>query len=238
MIEPTPRRGPATVLVALAALAALLAGCGGGGSGSSSAPSGPLPSAAALQAEVTTATKNLHDVRIDLEVDGKVPNLPVKSVTGYITNQPNVAAQGDADVIFLGSEVQAKFVVVNGILWAQMDGSRFSNMGTAAQTYDPSVILDPNQGLGNIVARVQNAKVEGREQIDGVDTVRMSGIVPGPVISVLAPKAHLGDLPATFWVQEAAPHNLVEAHVSVGSSTISITLSAWGVKTPITKPEG
>ncbi|MFC7755470.1 LppX_LprAFG lipoprotein [Tsukamurella soli] len=226
-------------VVALAGMLVLLAGCssgGSGGSGASAAPKGPLPSAATLQAEATAATKNLHDVDVDLEVDGTVPNLPVKSITGYITNQPVVAAQGNADVTVFGSEVQARFVVQDGILWARMSGDKYSDMGKAADTYDPSIILDPDRGLGNIVAKIRDAKVEGRENIDGIDTVRMSGIVPGPVIGVLAPKSHLGDLPTTFWVQEAAPHNLVSAHVAVGTATISIDLSQWGVKQTITKP--
>ncbi|MDF0529899.1 LppX_LprAFG lipoprotein [Tsukamurella sp. 8F] len=231
----------AAVVVALAALLALVAGCGGqGGSGPAgeAAPTGPLPDAATLQKAVTTATKNLHDVQLNLAVDGDIPNLPVKAVNGYLTNAPAVAAQGDADVIAFGSEVQAKFVVLDGILWAQLSGDKYTSMGKAADTYDPSVILDPNRGLGKIVESVRDLEVEGREDLNDQHTIRVSGIVPGSVIGVLAPKSHLGDLPCTFWVQEKAPNNLVQAHVQVGSALISMKLSHWGEKLPVTKPNG
>ena len=43
------------------------------------------------------------------------------------------------------------FVVADGLLYAKITGDKYSEVGEAKKYYDPSVILDPNEGLANLL---------------------------------------------------------------------------------------
>ncbi|KXP12328.1 hypothetical protein AXK57_18660 [Tsukamurella pulmonis] len=226
----------ASTVVALLAVVGLLAACSK--SDGEKVDDAPLPEAKPLIDSSAKAARDLHDVQLDLSVEGTVPNLPVKSVSAYLTNDPKVSGQGDADVIFNGTAVKAKFVVVDAHLWAQFGaGQSYQDMGLAADIYDASAILDPNKGIANLLASVREPKVEGREQIGGTEAIRVSGIIPGAALAGIVPKAELGDRPLTFWVQEAAPNNLVRANVGFDTGTLTVTLSDWGKKVTLLDPK-
>ncbi|BDH55323.1 LppX_LprAFG lipoprotein [Tsukamurella sp. PLM1] len=224
-----------TLMVALFAVTGLVAACGGKGDTANDAP---LPEARTLIDASAAAARALHDVHLDLSVEGTVPNLPVKSVNAYLTNDPKVGGQGDADVVYQGTPVSAKFVVADGDLWVQLgSGQSYSRTGPAADVYDASAILDPKKGIANLIASVRDAKVEDREQIGANKTIRISGIIPGTALAGIVPKAELGDRPLTFWVQEDAPNNLVRANVGFDQGTLSVTLSDWGKKVQLLDPK-
>lgn len=226
----------AATMAALLAVLGLLAGCSK--SEGQKVNDGPLPDAKTVIDASAAAARSLHDVQLDLSVEGTVPNLPVKSVSAYLTNEPKVSGQGDAEVTFNGTQVKAKFVVVDAHLWAQFGaGQAYQDMGLAADIYDASAILDPQKGIANLLSSVRDPKVEGREQIGGTDAVRISGIIPGSALAGIVPKAALGDRPLTFWVQEAAPNNLVRANVGFDSGTLTVTLSDWGKKVTLLDPK-
>lgn len=225
-----------TLLVALLATLGLVAGCSKGGDAPKN--DAPLPDAKAVIDSAAATAKQLRDVYLDLGVDGTVPKLPVKSVSAYLTNDPKVAGQGDAEVTFNGTQVKAKFVVADTHLWAQFGtGQVYQDMGLASDIYDASAILDPNKGIANLLSSVRDPKVEGREQIGGNDTVRISGVIPGSALAGIVPKAELGDRPLTFWIQEAKPNNLVRANVGFDAGTLSVTLSDWGKKVKLLDPK-
>ncbi len=225
-----------STVAALLAVLGLLAGCS-----KSDGPAkndAPLPDAKTLIDASAAAARDLHDVQLDLAVEGSVPNLPVKSVSAYLTNQPKVSGQGDADVTFNNTQVKAKFVVADAHLWAQFSpGQAYQDMGLATDIYDASAILDPQKGIANLLTSVREPKVEGREQIGGTEAVRVSGIIPGAALAGIVPKAGLGDRPLTFWVQEAKPNNLVRAHVGFDTGTLTVTLSDWGTKVTLLDPK-
>lgn len=225
----------ATLMVALLATLGLVTACSNSGD---AAPEAPLPEAKPMIDSSSAAARALRDVQLDLSVEGTVPNLPVKSVNAYLTNDPKVGGQGDAEVIFNGTQVKAKFVVVDTHLWAQFGaGQTYQDMGPAADIYDASAILDPEKGIAKLISSVREAKVEGREQIGGTTAIRLSGIIPGSALAGIVPKASLGDRPLTFWVQEAAPNNLVRANVGFDAGTLSVTLSDWGKKVALLDPK-
>ncbi|MBS4099956.1 LppX_LprAFG lipoprotein [Tsukamurella paurometabola] len=226
----------ASTVVALLAVLGLLAACSK--SDGEKVNDAPLPDAKTLIDASSKAARDLHDVQLDLSVDGTVPNLPVKSVSAYLTDQPKLGGQGDADVVYQGSAVKAKFIVTDGDLFVQFGpGQPYNRTGKAVDVYDASAILDPERGIANLIASVREPKVEGREQIGGTEAVRISGIIPGTALAGIVPKAALGDRPLTFWVQEAAPNNLVRANVGFDSGTLTVTLSDWGKKVALLDPK-
>ena len=71
---------------------ALIAGCSSG----SKQSGGPLPDAATLVKQSADATKNVKSVHLVLSIQGKIPGLPIKTLTGDLTTAPATAASGNA----------------------------------------------------------------------------------------------------------------------------------------------
>lgn len=227
-------RTPAAVLVALGIITALLTGC----SSSNSTSNAPLPDAATLLKQSSDTIKNLKSVHLALQVTGSIPNLPVHSLTGDLTNAPAVAAKGNASITAFGQTVNADFVVANGNLYAALTPNRWTNFGSAADIYDPSVILDPDKGLANLLANFTNPKSDGRETINGIQTVRVKGTVNGPVIAAIVPEIN-NPVPATAWIREGGDHDLVKASVETSpGNTIDMTLSNWNQPVTVSAPAG
>ena len=88
------RRNSAAVLAVLALITALVAGC----SSSNNTSNAPLPDAATLLKQSSDTTKDLKSAHLELQVTGTIPNLPVKTLTGDLTNTPAVAAKGNATI--------------------------------------------------------------------------------------------------------------------------------------------
>ena len=104
------RRPILAVLAALSIAAAVVSGC----SSSSKQSGGALPDAANLIKESVQTTKNVKSVHLVLSVNGKIKHLPIKTLTGDLTTTPATAAQGNANITFGGSDIDAQFVVDGG----------------------------------------------------------------------------------------------------------------------------
>lgn len=227
----TRRRLFAVVLAVLALTAAPLSGCS-----SDKASNAPLPDAATLLKESTDTTKNLKSVHLDIKVTGQIPNLPVHTLTGDLTSPPAIAAKGDANITVLGQTLDAQFIVADGNLYAALTPDKWTDFGPAADIYDPSVILDPNKGLANVLASFTNAKADARETINGVQTVRVKGTISADAISAIVPKVDTA-VPGTAWIREDGNHDLVRATAEISpGNTIEMTLSDWNKPVTVTKP--
>ncbi|MDI3315081.1 MAG: LppX_LprAFG lipoprotein [Mycobacterium sp.] len=227
-----PGRLPA-VLAAVSVTAAVLVGCS-----SAKHAAKPLPDAATLLKECSQTTKGVKSVHLVLSVTGKVKGLPVKTLTGDLTTAPSTAAKGDATITLAGSDVDAQFVVYDTVLYAALTPNKWSDFGPAADIYDPASILNPHTGLANMLANFIDPKAEGRESLNGQDTVRITGKVSANAVNALAPQLNATQpLPATVWIQENGSHQLVQAKMdqSPGNS-IQMTLSNWGEPVQVTKP--
>ncbi|MET8875941.1 LppX_LprAFG lipoprotein [Nocardia sp. NPDC004604] len=258
------RPGLVPAVVAASMFAALVTGCSSSSDSksttSSAPPSGQLPDAAQIVQESARTTQTLQAVHLNLKVDN-LTNLPVETVSADVTNQPQGAGQaiGEAKVRTKPEAdfIQAKFLVVDKVMYAQTGGSSaYAKVGSAEQIYDPGVILDRDKGLANLIAQVKNPKVEGREKLDGTDTVKVSGTIDSSVIDPIVPKSGdpAGTFPITLWIADVAPPsgsssalpsqaaspgtgpNLVQAVVKRDPGTIKVTLSAWGKPVKVTAP--
>lgn len=227
---PTSRRLLA-VLAALALAAGVTSGC-------SSKKSEPLPAAADLISQSITATKALKSAHLEIAVTGKINGLPLKTLSGDLTNVPSVAISGSSKISMGGSDVDIQLVVLDGILYAALTPNSWLDMGPAADVYDPSVILNPDTGLANMLASITDATSDGAETIGGVPTVRITGKVTAEAVNKLIPQIKASaPLPATAWIEKDAPHQLVQAKVdqSEGNS-VQLTLSEWDKPVTVTKP--
>ena len=225
------------LVAALFAVVTLIAGC----SGSSSQDSGTdLPDATTLLRESADTTKAQSSAHLKLAVQGQIAELPVESLEGDLTQKPAVAAKGTADIVFLGQKLQGvEFVVSDGDLYAAItSGGSLSNFGPAADIYDVAAILSPDNGLANVLANFSDAKSEGRETIEGVKTVRITGNVRADAVNKIAPQiAAKGPVPGTAWVAEDGNHELMQARLEpTPGNSVTMTLSKWGEPVTVDKP--
>ncbi|MBO0865499.1 MAG: LppX_LprAFG lipoprotein [Mycobacterium sp.] len=227
------RRRLFAVLAAVSLAAALIAGCS-----SSKKNSNPLPDAANLVKQSSQATKNVKSVHLVLTVSGKIKGLPVKSLNGDLTTNPGTAAKGGAVITLGGSDIDAQFVVFDGHLYAALSGDQWSDFGPAADIYDPSQILNPDTGLANTLANLSDPKAESRENINGQDTIRITGKVSASAVNALAPQLKADQpLPATVWIQENGDHELVQTKLErTPGNSVQMTLSNWNQPVSVAKP--
>jgi lipoprotein LprG len=232
----TPRR--LSVVLAFVSLAtALVAGC----TFSSSKSGGPLPDGGTLVKQSADVTKNLKSAHLVLTVTGKIAGLPVKKLTGDLTTSPDTAAQGNAQLTYLGQDIDADFIVAGGDLYtnALNPGDKtMTDVGPASQVYDPSALLNPDTGVANVLAHFSDAKAEGRDQVSGQTAVRISGnVAPDAVNKIVSPFKATNPVPATVWVVESGDHQLAQVSLqqSQGNS-LQMTVSNWNKPVQINKP--
>ena len=233
------RRRLLAVFAVLVLATGLIAGC----SFSSSPSGGPLPDAATLVKQSAESTKNVKSAHLVLTVTGKIPGLPVRKLTGDLVTSPNTAAQGTASLNYLGQDIDADFVVIGGDLYtdALNPGDKsMTDVGPASEIYDPSTILSPDIGVADLLANFTDAKAEGRDQISGQTTVRISGnVAPDAVNKIAATFKATKPVPATVWIVETGDHQLAQVSLQYSQgNTIQMTLSNWGQSVQINKPAG
>jgi lipoprotein LprG len=227
------RRRLLAVLAALSIATTLVAGCSSG-----SKPSGgPLPDATTLVKQATEQTKNLKSAHLVLTVNGKIPGLSLKTLSGDLTTNPT-AAKGNVKFTLGGSEIDANFVVFEGTLYATLTPNKWSDFGPAGDIYDPSQVLNPDTGMANLLANFSEAKAEGRDTINGQTTIRISGKVTAQAVNQIASPFNATDpVPATVWIEETGDHQLAQAKLDRGSgNSVQMTLSNWGQQVSVTKP--
>jgi lipoprotein LprG len=211
------------IFAALFAAIALVAGC----SKSSDDSSKELPDAATLLQQSSQTTKSQASVHLKLTVQGAIAELPIETLEGDLTNAPAVAAQGKANLLFLGQKLDdVGFVVAEGNLFATLTaGSAYQDFGPAADIYDVSAILNPDTGLGNVLANC-------------VETVRVTGNVTADAVNKIAPQiGATGPVPGTAWIREDGNHELMQAKLDTSpGNSITMTTTDWGKPVTVTKP--
>lgn len=229
------RRSTAAALAAAALTASLFAGCS-----KEEKSSAPLPDATTLLKQSAETTRALKSAHLDLNVEGKVENLTIKTLSGDLANEPAVAAQGRTKITLPGGDVDAEFRVVGGTLYAALDPNQWSDFGPAKNVFDVSVILNPDTGLANILSNFKDPKAEDRETINGVQSIKITGQVPLEAVDKIAPKiASTPTVPGTVWIREDGNHDLVQAKLEpTPGNSVQMTLSKWNEPVSVEKPPG
>jgi len=223
------------IFAAVVAATALFAGCSSKSQDSANA----LPDAATLLKQSSDTTRSQSSMHLKIAVAGQIKELPIESLEGDLTTTPAVAAQGTANIVFLGQRLEGvDFAVVGGTLYGALTKGSYQDLGPAADIYDPSAILNPDTGLANVLANFSDAKADGRETINGVDTVRVTGTVTAEAVNKIVPQiAATGPVPGTAWIREDGNHELVQAKLEpTPGNTITMTGSDWGKPVTVNKP--
>ena len=209
------------ILAALFAAIALIAGC----SSKSQDASKPLPDAAGLLKESSETTKSQSSVHLKLAVQGEIKELPIESLEGdFLTNTPAVAAQGAGQHPLPGTAARGCRLRRRRRLRSSPHSPRApirtSARPSTSMTCRPS--STPTAGLANVLTNFSGPKADGRENLNGVDTVRVTGTVSADAVNKIAPQiAATGPVPATAWIGEDGNHELVQAKLERRQATAS-----------------
>jgi lipoprotein LprG len=222
------------IFAALIAAVALIAGCS-----KSDDSAKELPDAATLLQQSSETTKSQTSVHLRLTVQGEIKGLPIESLEGDLTTKPVLAAQGKANINFLGQRLEGvEFVVADGNLYGALTAGSYQDLGPAVDIYDAAAILNPNTGLGNVLANFSDPKADGRETINGVETVRITGNVSADAVNKIA--AGIGataPVPGTAWIREDGNHELAQVKIEpTPGNSITMTTSDWGKPVTVSKP--
>jgi lipoprotein LprA len=235
------------VIAAVAALALVftIGGCGSNNSGTGASKSSTPASsdeANTLLKQAADAMKKVTGMHITLAVTGDVPNLKVTKLDGDISNTPQTVATGSATLLLGKSPQDAKFVYVDGHLYSDVgQPGTYNDFGAGKSIYNVSVLLDPDKGLANILAKLQNAQVKGTEQVNGVATTKITGKSSADDVATLAgsklTSADVTTVDTTVWIASDGSSHLVQLQISPTSDTsVTLTMSDWGKQVTATKP--
>ena len=112
--------------------------------------------------------------------------MTVQSAKGDLTAAGD--AQGTATIIQFGQLIEVEFVLAGGELYIKGVTGGFTQVpaALAGSVYDPSAILDPDQGVAKVLSSVQSPTIAGT---DG-DSWLVSGTRAGGRRSRAGPRHH------------------------------------------------
>jgi lipoprotein LprG len=158
-------------VAALSVFAIVLTGCS---KKKNEATPSELPTGTQLMTDGAKAMSEVKTVHFTIAVNGKISGVSIKAAEGDLTKEGN--AKGKATIDQLGFVLETEFVLIGKDLYIKGPAGGFTKAPASMATsiYDPSAILDPNRGAAKLLTTAKNPKTEGKEQVDGKDTYKVS----------------------------------------------------------------
>ncbi|MGW4111928.1 LppX_LprAFG lipoprotein [Actinosynnema sp. NPDC004786] len=203
---------------------ALAAGCTSSGGGGGGLPDGPE-----VLAKASAAMKSVTSTHFTIKVDGELPGVTVKDAEGDLNADGE--SQGRAKVEQFGQLIEVEYVLVGQDLYFKGPTGGFTKLpaALAGQVYDPTAILDPDEGVARVLADARDAKTVSAD--DG-DTV-VTATVPRDVVAGLVPGID-ADVASEFSVRE---EKLRRALFTLpGGAKVTIELSDFNKSVTVSPP--
>ena len=178
---------------------ALLAGCTG-----SPDTRGPFPAGNDLVGAAASTFAAVRSVHFVMGVNGVLPGFPLRQMEGDATLDDGGYAKGTADVQVGADHEKAGFVLRGDTV----DGAKVPG------EYTVGALLGPDAGLHRALLGVTDAETEGRESVEGIDSLRVAGRIPAAVAASVLPAIH-DDVIVKVWVSVAEPRQFVRFWVQV-----------------------
>jgi lipoprotein LprG len=107
----------------------------------------------------------------------------------------------------------------------------------AGSLFDPSVILDPNRGVANLLTSVRGASTQDQESVNGTECYKITGKADKATVAAIVPGIG-DDVTATIWIASSGQHLPVRAEFGVpgqgGSQGAQVDVSISNVNAPVT----
>jgi lipoprotein LprG len=185
--------------------------------------------AEALVRSCAQTTRDLASAHVVVDIQGKIGRLGrVNHIAADVQAKP-MMANGQATY---DNGVSAPFVLADDTVSIKM-GNDWSEVGTTSALGSPS-ILDPNRGLRTILDSIISVRSAGTDNVDGLPTNKVTGIVPTRRVKEILPDAAK---PADFtaWIRQGGEPVLVRATINVSAQqSLTVSLSKWNVPVSLT----
>jgi LppX_LprAFG lipoprotein len=226
------------ISVTLFTATGLASGCSSGGGPAA----GPMPLASGGQAQGPTSAAPAP-VASDPQAEGLV-RASAKATAGLTSTHMLVQLTGQfnrlGEVAKVDSDAQVRPLMASGQLtyadggtapFVLGDGTVKVKLGDvwntvgATSTLIPAQIIDPGQGLPELLGSVGGLRYAGTETIDGVETTKVTGTMPVDEAKNLVAEA-TGPADMTTWIRKDGDPILVRAEVDFNpSKSVAVTLS-------------
>lgn len=176
-------------------------------------------------------------VHLSLSVIGKVANMAVTALDADVTRSPAPAALGYAKIAYRGAPEYVRFVVSGGHFFVFEEGGRWIDYGPAGDLYDAAGILSPGTALAGMLTDFVDPEVEGRELVDGVQTVRVTGQISADTATRIVPRLRPAKRTSgTVWIEETGDHRLAALKLDAGDDGVQMNFSNWNAPVSIAPP--
>ncbi|GAA2847687.1 hypothetical protein GCM10010517_04790 [Streptosporangium fragile] len=223
----SPRR---IFIVAVVTALSLVTACSGGGASSTGAA---LPSGPELVKRAAEAMRTVKSAAFSMETEG-TPPVQVKKADGRLSETGD--GDGTIQVDVLGNLQEISFVLIGDTVHFKGVTGGFQKMSRSqlAAIYDPSVILNPDRGVVQLLTNALDPKAEAEEKLDGADAYRVSATLSQQVLSTMVPG--LGqDVTGKLWIDKATSR-LLKADLPLTDGKVLVTFRDYDVPVQVTAP--
>lgn len=222
----------------VSALVVLLAGCSGDSSSGSN--EGGLPEAQTLLDESSEAMDGVTTVGFALNVEGEIAGLGIKSAEGTIKADGNV--QATALVSIGGRTVEYQYFLVDGKDYLKGPTGGFQDLPAelAQSFFNPGALLSGETSLSKGLALSEEAETEAEEEVNGVDSYRITAKVDPASVEGLSLLASSARQDATLWISKDDKYLVKATMQSDGpgedATVLTVNFSDFNEDVEITAP--
>jgi lipoprotein LprG len=224
---------PAARAWLVVALALLLAACSG---------DDELPPAGRLLRGAATEMAAVTTVAFRIEVTGPAGSLGLRRAEGVLTRTGDI--EGTLLLDFSGQVIEYQVVASGGTIYLKGPTGGFEPVPAllAGAVYDPSRLLDPEEGVAALIGQLTDAETESAESVEGTDAYRIRAALEQQILANLLPvDFDAEELAVTLWVGRDRPfvHRVGVTERIRGESedtTVRVTLDDFNAPVEISPP--
>lgn len=140
-----------------------------------------------------------HTATLILRTIGAIPGFAVQSLDGVVA--ADATGHGEATVTTPDGAEDVEFTLSrDGVLIVDSD-DRQTKVGSRG-LLSSATFFDRSGALGTLLSRATALSTEGVEELDGIPTYRVAGLVSREVITSVLPEAG-SDVEVKFWIERA-----------------------------------
>jgi lipoprotein LprG len=183
--------------------------------------SGPLPDGSRLLSQSATSMRSLNSAKADIQVDGTLPGLPIKSANGVLTKEGS--AKGTVSLDMGKQPFELAFVVIGQDVYLKGPTGGFRKLSSSLP-YDPRLIMDPKRGIAGVLSSGTDVQTEDKVQVKFPQKA-VGGLVPG----------YDPSQPSEVWIASSG-FRLVQGEFPTTDGKVTFRLSDFNAPTDIKPP--
>lgn len=188
--------------------------------------------------------ETVETAHFELDIDGETylddaGTIQLKDASGDMRRPDAVKAEASISVTLLNVDVSLIFIGGKTYMTDLFTGSWVEAPGDFS--YNPAVLLSDDQGLSHVLRSLDNAELQGNQDVDGNDAYHITASVPGDIVASLTANA-INDaaVDVEAWI-DTDTSNILRVNVAQPGddepTVWKISLSDFGKPVEITAPD-